>query len=106
MQRKRDSGINVGAALVVVIYICLQEFPQTWWLLAFAFVVLVSVVLSNLRRCLILPLFFKTRPLDDPRAPQEALGLADAPKLRSGMSSSINFSQQDYRWKRYADGLG
>ena len=87
-------ALALGAALVVVIYLCLQEFPQTWWLLAFAFVVLVSVVLSNLAPVLILPLFFKTRPLDDPELRKRLLSLAERSQTKIRDVFQINFSSK------------
>ena len=87
-------ALALGTGLVVVIYLCLQEFPQTWWLLAFAFVVLVSVVLSNLAPVLILPLFFKTRPLDDPELRKRLLGLAERSQTKIRDVFQINFSSK------------
>jgi len=86
--------LALGTGLVVVIYLCLQEFPQTWWLLAFAFVVLVSVVLSNLAPVLILPLFFKTKPLDDPELRKRLLGLAERSQTKIRDVFQINFSSK------------
>jgi len=87
-------ALVLGTALVVVIYLCLQEFPQTWWLLAFAFVVLVSVVLSNLAPVLILPLFFKTRPLDDTELRKRLLSLAERSQTKIRDVFQINFSSK------------
>ena len=87
-------ALALGTGLVVVIYLCLQEFPQTWWLLAFAFVVLVSVVLSNLAPVLILPLFFKTKPLDDPELRKRLLSLAERSQTKIRDVFQINFSSK------------
>ena len=87
-------ALTLGAALVVVIYLCLQEFPQTWWLLAFAFVVLVSVILTNLAPVLILPLFFKTKPLDDPELRKRLLSLAERSQTKIRDVFQINFSSK------------
>ena len=87
-------ALALGTGLVVVIYLCLQEFPQTWWLLAFAFVVLVSVVLSNLAPVLILPLFFKTRPLDDTELRKRLLSLAERSQTKIRDVFQINFSSK------------
>jgi STE24 endopeptidase len=87
-------ALALGTGLVVVIYLCLQEFPQTWWLLAFAFVVLVSVVLTNLAPVLILPLFFKTKPLDDPELRKRLLSLAERSQTKIRDIFQINFSSK------------
>lgn len=75
-------ALTLGAALVMVIYLFLETFPQTWWLLAFAFMVLVTVVLTNLAPVLILPLFFKTEPLADQELRKRLLSLAERSHIK------------------------
>lgn len=87
-------ALTLGTALVVVIYLFLETFPQTWWLLAFAFVVLVSVIMTNLAPVLILPLFFKTRPLDDPELRKRLLSLAERSQTKIRDIFQINFSSK------------
>ena len=70
-------GLALGTGLVVVIYLFLQAFPGTWWLLAFAFVTLVTVIMTRLAPVMILPLFFKLEPLADPELRQRLLSLAE-----------------------------
>jgi len=75
-------ALTLGTALVVVIYLFLETFPQTWWLLAFAFMVLVTVVLTNLAPVLILPLFFKTEPLADRELRKRLISLAERSHIK------------------------
>ena len=75
-------ALTLGTALVMVIYLFLETFPQTWWLLAFAFMVLVTVVLTNLAPVLILPLFFKTEPLADQELRKRLLSLAERSHIK------------------------
>ncbi len=70
-------GLALGTSLVVVIYLFLQAFPLTWWLMAFAFVTLVTVIMTRLAPVIILPLFFKLEPLAQPELRQRLLGLAE-----------------------------
>jgi len=87
-------ALALGTGLGVIIYLCLQEFPQTWWLLAFAFVVLVSVILTNLAPVLILPLFFKTKPLDDSELRRRLLSLAERSQTKVRDIFEIKFSSK------------
>lgn len=87
-------ALALGMGLVVIVYLFLQEFPQTWWLLAFAIAVFVSVVLTNLAPVLILPLFFKTKPLDDTELRQRLLSLADSSKTKVRGIFEIKFSSK------------
>lgn len=92
----KDAALAVvlGTSLVVVIYLFLGEFTQTWWLWAFVFTVLVSVVLTNLAPVLILPLFYKTEPLTDPELRQRLLGLAERSQTRIKGVYQIKFSSK------------
>ena len=69
-------GFVLGTGIIVVIYICLQSFPQIWWLLASAFMIISTVVITGLAPVLILPLFFKLEPLSDAALRQRLLALA------------------------------
>ena len=87
-------ALALGTGLVVIVYLFLQEFPQTWWLLAFAIAVFVSVVLTNLAPVLILPLFFKTKPLDDSELRQRLLSLAERAQTKVRGIFEIKFSSK------------
>jgi len=87
-------ALALGTGLVVIIYLCLQEFPRTWWLLAFAVVVLVSVLLTNLAPVLILPLFFKTKPLEDSELRRRLLRLAERSHTKVRDVFQVNFSSK------------
>jgi STE24 endopeptidase len=58
-------AIVLGGGVIEVIYAVLRAAPDTWWLWASAFMVLLNVVLANLAPVLIFPIFFKFKPLDD-----------------------------------------
>jgi STE24 endopeptidase len=90
----RGLGLTLGMGLLVIVYLFLQEFPQTWWLLAFAFVVLVSVILTNLAPVLILPFFFKTKPLDDSELRRRLLNLAERAQTKVRGIFEIKFSSK------------
>lgn len=59
-------SIAFGAGVVAAIFGLIIGFPQIWWLLGWGMVVLLSLMLSNLFPIIIVPLFFKMKPLDDP----------------------------------------
>jgi STE24 endopeptidase len=62
-------GILVGGvvAFIVlqVIYLVLRLYPDTWWLWAAGFLLLFNVVLANLAPVLLMPLFYKFKPIDE-----------------------------------------
>jgi STE24 endopeptidase len=85
---------GLGTSLVLVVYLLLGAFPKTWWLLAFVFVALVSVLLTNLAPVLILPLFYKTEPLADSELRQRLLSLARRSGTRIKDVFQIKFSSK------------
>ncbi len=87
-------GLALGTSLVVVIYLFLEAFPQTWWLLAFAFVALLSVVMTKLAPVLILPLFFKLEPINNAELQQRLLSLAERCQTRVKDVFQIGFSSK------------
>ena len=58
-------SLILGAGLVAVVYWFITSFPSTWWLLSWGIVVLLSLILTNLAPIIIVPLFFKMKPLGD-----------------------------------------
>ena len=58
-------GGILGLLVIEVIYWLLRGAPDIWWLWAAAFLLLFTVVLSNLAPVLILPLFFKLTPVEN-----------------------------------------
>src|SRR4051812_2188612 len=72
----------VGLAQAVIateaIYALLRVAPATWWLWAALVLTLFTVLLTNLAPVLILPLFFKLRPLEDVHLSDRLIRLAAA----------------------------
>jgi len=58
-------SLVLGAGLVAVVYWFITSFPSTWWLLSWGIVVIFSLILTNLAPIIIVPLFFKMKPLGD-----------------------------------------
>jgi len=76
-------GLAIGAGLIVAVYLLLDAFPHIWWLLAFIVAALFSVVMTRLAPVLILPLFFKLQPMNNPELRQRLLSLAE--RCRTGV---------------------
>lgn len=94
-EAKRDIlGLSLGMGFVVVIYLFLHSFPQSWWLLAFAFVTLVTVIMTRLAPVLFLPLFFRLQPLADPELRGRLLSLAERSKTSIRDVFQINLSRK------------
>ena len=58
-------GLLLGIPAAELIYWFLRTQPHVWWLWAAAFLIMFTVLLGHLSPVLILPLFYKLRPLGD-----------------------------------------
>src|ERR1700682_4638119 len=55
----------LGAIVVELLYFTIRQWPQHWWMLAWALFMVLFVVLAQLAPVLLLPIFYKFEPLDD-----------------------------------------
>jgi STE24 endopeptidase len=73
-------GLAVGGLLAMLaaqfVYATLRHWPQHWWIIAGTAFMFFFVVLANLAPILILPLFFKFKPLDNQALAERLLALS------------------------------
>jgi len=73
-------GIGIGALIGIflgeILYFLLREYPLYWWLIGGAVFAGITVILANLAPVLLMPLFFKFKPLDDEDLKNRLLTLA------------------------------
>ncbi|GIW07340.1 MAG: peptidase M48 [Dehalococcoidia bacterium] len=70
-------GGVVGLVVLEALVALLHWTPEYWWLGVAAFLLFLTVVLANLAPVLIVPLFFKMRPLEDDEVVRRLLALAE-----------------------------
>ena len=58
-------GSVLGAALLIVFFFLLVRYPGRWWLLFAAFYFLFQIAVAQLFPSVILPMFYKLKPLSD-----------------------------------------
>ena len=58
-------GLVMGAVVVEVLYFTLRQWPQHWWLLAWALFMGMFVLLAQLAPVVLFPIFYKFEPLED-----------------------------------------
>jgi STE24 endopeptidase len=58
-------GIPLSIAAIELIYFLLRIRPGTWWIYASVFFIVFIVVMTNLAPVLLMPLFFKFKPVDN-----------------------------------------
>ncbi|MEO8287759.1 MAG: M48 family metallopeptidase [Chloroflexota bacterium] len=70
-------GAAFGLVGIEVLYWVLRSFPDYWWAIISLLLWLFTVVMAQLAPVLIMPIFYKFRPLDDPELVSRLTALAD-----------------------------
>jgi STE24 endopeptidase len=99
-------GLLLRLAFMVVVYWLLDSFPQTWWLLSAALAVLLMVVLTMLVPVVIIPIFFKLRPLEDSDLARRLSELVQRAGFKTQGISVINLSAKTGAGNAMLAGLG
>jgi STE24 endopeptidase len=78
--RDKAKGIGLqlllGMALVIVVYWLIGNLPALWWLVAAAIMFLGSLILTWLTPTLLIPLFYKLKPLEEGELKHRLVDLA------------------------------
>ncbi len=70
-------GFIFGLLAAEFVYWMMQLFPQKWWLISWAVFVLVFVLIAQLAPVLLMPLFFKFKPLENDSLKQRLVRLGE-----------------------------
>lgn len=68
MDRLKAWGVIalIGLPLIAGLYGAFRRWPQTWWLPVGSFWILFAILMTQLAPVLLVPLFYRFRPLEDP----------------------------------------
>ncbi|HLV88461.1 MAG TPA: M48 family metallopeptidase [Candidatus Sulfotelmatobacter sp.] len=58
-------GLILGGIVVELLYFTIRQWPQNWWLLAWALFMMLFVLLAQLAPVVLFPIFYKFEPLDN-----------------------------------------
>lgn len=58
-------ALVLGAIMVELLYFTIRQWPQYWWMLAWALFMALFVVLAQIAPVVLLPIFYKFEPLDN-----------------------------------------
>jgi STE24 endopeptidase len=70
-------GLTLSSAAAAIVYVFIRMSPQRWWLPAGAVFALLIVGLTNVAPVLLLPLFYRVKPLEREALHARLLGLAE-----------------------------
>lgn len=99
-------SLVLGGLVVEVIYALLAASPDWWWLWAGFFLLLLTVVLSALTPVLLVPIFYKLTPLDDPDLVDRLRRLGEQAGTVVTAVYSINLSSKSPAANAVVMGLG
>jgi STE24 endopeptidase len=58
-------SLVLGAATIAIVYLLLNQIPDWWWLMVWGLMLIFTIVLSIVSPLILVPLFYKMRPLAD-----------------------------------------
>src|SRR5271169_6769940 len=58
-------GLVLGSVVVELLYFTIRQWPQHWWMLAWALFMCLFIVLAQLAPVVLFPIFYKFEPLDN-----------------------------------------
>lgn len=83
-------GLVLGSVVVELLYYTIRQWPERWWLLAWASFMVLFVVLAQLAPVLLFPIFYKFEPLDNEELRRRLVVLSERAGTRV---------RGVYRWK-------
>lgn len=99
-------GGTIFFILVEVLYFFLRRFTSTWWIWTAIFWIIFTIVLSRAAPVVILPLFFKVKPLSDGELRSRLLNLAAKCGSKVNGIFEIDLSRKTVKANAALAGLG
>jgi STE24 endopeptidase len=96
----------LGVIVFGIIFLVIPAAPAWWWLWLALIMVGIGVVLANIFPIIILPLFYKTKPLDDDDLKKEIAELCNKADLKVRGIFSIDLSSKTTKANAAVAGLG
>lgn len=96
----------LGAIVFEFIFLITHASPTLWWLWLSGAMILFSVILVNLFPVLILPLFYKTSPIENESLKTKVDGLCEKTGIKAQGVYSINLSSKSTKANAAVAGLG
>jgi STE24 endopeptidase len=99
-------SLLLGAAAAVILYALIRQFPQRWWLPAGVLFAFLTVGLAGAAPVLILPLFYRVKPLEREALRARLLGLAERAGARVLGAYEWGLGQKTRKANAALTGLG
>jgi STE24 endopeptidase len=99
-------GLVLASILTELLYFIIREFPQHWWVLAWAVFLALVVLMAQLAPVILLPIFYKFEPLQDEELKSRLVRLGERSGTRVRGVYKWNLSEKSKKANAALTGLG
>jgi STE24 endopeptidase len=99
-------GLVLGSLVVELLYFTIRQWPQHWWLLAWASFMVLFVVMAQLAPVVLFPIFYKFEPLDNEDLRRRLVVLSERAGTRVRGIYRWNLSEKSKKANAALTGLG
>jgi STE24 endopeptidase len=99
-------GVTLATIVVELLYFIIREFPQYWWLIAWAAFLGLFVLMAQLAPVVLFPIFYKFEPLDNAELKSRLVGLSERAGTRVRGVYKWNLSEKSKKANAALTGLG
>src|SRR5580692_12320232 len=99
-------GVALASIVVELLYFIIREFPQNWWLIAWAAFLGLFVLMAQLAPVVLFPIFYKFEPLDNADLKSRLVGLSERAGTRVRGVYKWNLSEKSKKANAALTGLG
>src|SRR5271167_1809485 len=99
-------GVALASIVVELLYFIIREFPQNWWLIAWAAFLALFVLMAQLAPVVLFPIFYKFEPLDNAELKSRLVALSERAGTRVRGVYKWNLSEKSKKANAALTGLG
>jgi STE24 endopeptidase len=99
-------GVVLASIVVEILYFIIRQFPQHWWVIAWAAFLGLFVLMAQLAPVVLFPIFYKFEPLDNDELKSRLVGLSERAGTRVRGVYKWNLSEKSKKANAALTGLG
>ena len=99
-------GLVLGSIVVELLYFTLRQWPQNWWILAWALFMGLFILLAQLAPVVLFPIFYKFEPLEDEELRRRLIVLSERAGTRVRGVYRWRLSEKSKKANAALTGLG
>lgn len=99
-------GLLLGIPLLLIFYFIIKNYSESWWLILGAVIFFFSVIVGRLAPTLIMPLFYKFKPLENEEIREKILSLCEKTGIRVNGIFEFDMSKNTKKANAAFTGIG